>query len=41
MEKKSYRIVYKEGIGEIVEKKSRFIGHAIPISSEEEAILRI
>lgn len=41
MEKKSYRIVYKEGIGEIVEKKSRFIGHAIPISSEEEAILHI
>jgi uncharacterized YigZ family protein len=32
------KVVYIEGEGEIVEKKSRFIGNCYPISSEEEAI---
>lgn len=32
------RIVYRGGVGEIVEKKSRFIATVIPIASEEEAI---
>ncbi|MBQ8798929.1 MAG: YigZ family protein [Lachnospiraceae bacterium] len=34
----AYRIVYRGGTGEIVEKKSRFIATVIPISSEEEAL---
>ena len=34
---KEYIILRKEGCGEIVEKKSRFIGVAKPISCEEEA----
>ena len=34
----AYRIVYRGGIGEIVEKKSRFIATVIPITSEEEAL---
>lgn len=41
MEKKSYRMVYKEGIGEIIEKKSRFIGQVFPIHTEEEALAYI
>ena len=32
------RIVYRGGVGEIVEKKSRFIATIIPITTEEEAI---
>ena len=35
---KEYLIVKKAGTGEIVEKKSRFIAHVIPIEAEEEAI---
>ena len=41
MLKESFKVVYKGGIGEIEEKKSRFIATVIPISSEEEAILFI
>ena len=33
-----YRTIYRGGQGEIVEKKSRFIAHVQPASSEEEAI---
>lgn len=32
------QIVYEGGTGEIVEKKSRFIGHVLPVETEEEAI---
>ncbi|MBQ9593498.1 MAG: YigZ family protein, partial [Lachnospiraceae bacterium] len=32
------RIVFDRGEDEIVEKKSRFIGEIVPISSEEEAL---
>ena len=32
------RIVYERGEDEIVEKKSRFIGEIVPVSSEEEAL---
>ena len=38
MENKSFKIVYKGGIGEIEEKKSRFIAHISPVSTEEEAV---
>lgn len=41
MEKQDYKIVYKEGIGEITEKKSRFIAHVFPILEEQEAIAHI
>ena len=34
----SYKIVYKSGCGEIIEKKSRFIATIIPIESEQDAI---
>lgn len=34
-------IVEKAGQGEIVEKKSRFIAHVLPVQSEEEALLHI
>lgn len=34
----SYKIVYKGGVGEITEKKSRFIATVIPIAAEEEAL---
>lgn len=33
----SYKIVYKGGEGEIVEKKSRFIAYVRPVDTEEEA----
>lgn len=33
-----YKICYKGGIGEIEEKKSRFIATVIPIESEEDAL---
>lgn len=32
------KIVYQEGTGEIVEKKSRFIAYIFPIKTEEEAL---
>lgn len=32
-----YKIVYEGGVGEIVEKKSRFIATVAPVESEEEA----
>ncbi len=35
---KEYRTLYKEGIDEIIIEKSRFIGYAKPVKSEEEAI---
>lgn len=35
---KAYRIIYEEGIGEIEEKKSRFICRIRPVHSEEEAL---
>jgi uncharacterized YigZ family protein len=35
------KIVYKEGSGEIVEKKSRFIAYIFPAETEEEALTRI
>lgn len=35
--KEQFRQIYKAGEGEIVEKKSRFIAHVLPVSSEEEA----
>lgn len=37
----AYNIITETGEGEYEEKKSRFIGHALPISSEEEAQLLI
>lgn len=36
--KENYRILYKGGGGEIVEKKSRFIAAIRPVESEEEAV---
>ena len=36
--KKSYKILYQAGEGEIVEKKSRFIATIRPADSEEEAL---
>lgn len=33
-----YKTVYKGGVGEITEKKSRFIATVCPVSSEEEAL---
>lgn len=41
MEKQIYKIAYQEGVGEIVEKKSRFIAHVFPIHEEQEAIEHI
>ena len=38
MSDKEFRIVYKGGTGEIEEKKSRFIAHIAPVTSEEEAV---
>lgn len=34
---KGYKVVYRGGTGEIVEKKSRFIATVCPVESEEEA----
>ena len=34
----SYRIIYKGGSGEIVEKKSRFIAEVHPVTDEEQAM---
>lgn len=33
-----YRVVYTGGMGEIVEKKSRFIANVRPVETEEEAV---
>ena len=33
-----YKIVYRGGEGEIVEKKSRFIATVCPVNSEEDAV---
>lgn len=33
-----YKIIYKGGEGELVEKKSRFIATTIPVNTEEEAL---
>ena len=38
MSETGYKTVYKGGIGEIEEKKSRFIASVEPVSSEEEAV---
>lgn len=38
MEKNAYKIVYKQGEGEIVEKKSRFIAHVYPVTEESQAL---
>lgn len=38
MQQQAYKIVYREGIGEFVEKKSKFIAHVFPISEEQEAL---
>ena len=35
---KEYFITSEKGTGEVVEKKSRFIAHVIPIETEEEAL---
>lgn len=37
----AHKIVYKEGFGEIVEKKSRFLASVFPVDSEEQALERI
>ena len=34
---KAFKIVYRGGEGEIIEKKSRFIATVKPVQSEEEA----
>lgn len=41
MSSHSFNIIYKEGQGEIVEKKSRFIANIFPIETEEDAIEKI
>lgn len=38
MEHTGYKTVYTGGVGEIVEKKSRFIATVIPVKTEEEAL---
>ena len=38
---KEYFITSENGHGEVVEKKSRFIAHVIPITSEEDALEKI
>lgn len=38
MENKSFKIIYEGGVGQIEEKKSRFIAHITPVNSEEEAV---
>ena len=35
---KEYFVTSEKGTGEVVEKKSRFIAHVIPITSEEDAL---
>ena len=36
-----YFIVERAGQGEVIEKKSRFIAHVLPVQSEEEALMYI
>lgn len=36
-----YKTIYKDGIGEYIEKKSRFIANVFAIASEEDAITKI
>lgn len=38
MDTPAYKTVYSGGVGEITEKKSRFIATVIPVSTEEEAL---
>ncbi|SDB42902.1 uncharacterized protein, YigZ family [Pseudobutyrivibrio sp. YE44] len=38
MNENEFRIVYEGGTGEIEEKKSRFIAHIAPVTTEEEAV---
>ena len=38
MNNKTFRIVYEGGTGEIEEKKSRFIAHICPVTTEKEAV---
>ena len=38
MENKSFKIIYEGGVGELEEKKSRFIAHISPVKTEQEAI---
>lgn len=38
MSDNTYKILYKGGVGEIEEKKSRFIASIMPVSSEQEAV---
>lgn len=35
--RKAYKILYREGTGELIEKKSRFIASLRPVKTEEEA----
>ena len=37
MEEKEYRLIYKEGSGEVIEKKSRFISDVFIVETEEQA----
>lgn len=41
MENKTYKIITKNGTGEIVEKKSRFIANVFAVDSQEEAEQKI
>lgn len=36
--KENYKILYEKGIGEIIEKKSRFIATTMPVETEAEAL---
>ena len=38
MKNNEYKIIYAGGVGEIVEKKSRFIASIIPVKNEQEAV---
>lgn len=38
MQIESYKTVYEGGVGEVIEKKSRFIATVIPIRTEEDAL---
>ena len=41
MSRESYKVITKDGIGEIVEKKSRFIGAVYNVETTEEAEAKI
>ena len=36
--KEQYQTIHKTGESLVIEKKSKFIGIAVPVSSEEEAL---